>query len=266
MQRAMDAGDIDLYVDCARAGRGIAYGIARDPGIHSYTRAMTLDALVMQQITRDVIERRIDGDTLAELSELYERDALLPPEFFVRAEFLKQAAHYGERIKNDDVFLDFVLRYFLEGLEAMADDPERASAARTKLRDLETADVDWYWRPNLRGFSWPVEAYRARLRGMRLLLAIERYRLRHDGFPGALDDLVPEYLDELPRDPSTGGEFGYRRIDPEQDELGREYLLYAAGYDRTDNGGTSHPRSNNTAISESADRDGHDFVINHIER
>lgn len=100
----------------------------------------------------------------------------------------------------------------------------------------------------------------------RLMLAIERYRLDHEGAPPAsLDALVPEYLDEVPIDPLSDARepFGYRLItafDPDplvspkgrmlSDEFlpipPRRYLLWSAGRDHVDDGGDAE----------------HDYILN----
>ncbi len=42
-------------------------------------------------------------------------------------------------------------------------------------------------------------------------LAVERYRLKHDKLPESLDDLVPDFLSEVPVDPFDGKELRYRK-------------------------------------------------------
>lgn len=62
-------------------------------------------------------------------------------------------------------------------------------------------------------------------------VAIERYRLAHDGqLPETLDMLVPQYLDETPLDPFDGEPLRYRRY---QDG----YIVYSVGPNRVDDGG-----------------------------
>lgn len=47
-------------------------------------------------------------------------------------------------------------------------------------------------------------------RGIRYWLALECFRRRHGQLPVQLDELVPEFLAELPEDPYSGRPFGYR--------------------------------------------------------
>lgn len=62
-------------------------------------------------------------------------------------------------------------------------------------------------------------------------IALERHRLKHGAYPERLDQLVPEFLGEVPVDWSCGEPLRYRR------EAGGRYRLYALGRDGEDNGG-----------------------------
>jgi len=61
-------------------------------------------------------------------------------------------------------------------------------------------------------------------------IACERYRRRHGELPEKLDQLVPEFLPELPVDPYTGEPLQYVVRDD-------EYLVYSVGSNRIDEGG-----------------------------
>jgi hypothetical protein len=52
----------------------------------------------------------------------------------------------------------------------------------------------------------------ARVRCLRVLLAVERYRLKHQAWPKRLADLEPEFLAEVPLDPFDGKPIRYRRL------------------------------------------------------
>lgn len=68
-------------------------------------------------------------------------------------------------------------------------------------------------------------------RGSRVAVAIERYRrARGDALPGALTDLVPQYIDRIPEDPVTGEPLRYRAT-------ADAYVVYSVGLDREDDGG-----------------------------
>ena len=70
----------------------------------------------------------------------------------------------------------------------------------------------------------------ARLRTVRVGLAIERYRLANGKLPENLAELVPAYLDAVPKDPFDGQELRYKRLE-------KGYVVYSIGQDGSDDGG-----------------------------
>jgi hypothetical protein len=71
---------------------------------------------------------------------------------------------------------------------------------------------------------------RAHLELAQTALALERYRLAGGKVPQRLEELVPQYLKEVPSDPFDGNPIRYRRTDP-------GYCLYSVSDDGQDNGG-----------------------------
>ena len=65
--------------------------------------------------------------------------------------------------------------------------------------------------------------------------AIERYRLAEGKLPGRLEELVGEYLEEVPIDPFNGKPIKYKRTEP-------GYVLYSIGEDCEDNGGVERDK------------------------
>jgi hypothetical protein len=70
----------------------------------------------------------------------------------------------------------------------------------------------------------------AELRCAITLLAVERYRQDHGRWPTALSELVPEYLQAVPRDPRDGAPVRFRRF-------ADGVMIYSVGADGEDNGG-----------------------------
>jgi hypothetical protein len=65
----------------------------------------------------------------------------------------------------------------------------------------------------------------------RIACALERYRLAHGVYPGALDALAPAYINELPHDIMNGQPYHYQlRSDG-------TFLLYSVGWNQTNDGG-----------------------------
>ncbi len=70
------------------------------------------------------------------------------------------------------------------------------------------------------------------------MLALELYRHDHDNYPQQLENLVPQYLASVPRDPfgeSFDTHLKYRPVDD-----GQDYLLYSVGFNRQDDQGLLH--------------------------
>ncbi|MCW5776169.1 MAG: hypothetical protein KIS87_07005 [Phycisphaeraceae bacterium] len=102
--------------------------------------------------------------------------------------------------------------------------------------------------------------------GLRVLIALERSRIRHGDYPDSLDRLLPDCIDALPIDPWSGQPYGYIRVDPATDRLGRSFLLYSVGADGTDDGGREASMVNDRyQVVNPASQPrlkGYDYVIN----
>lgn len=61
--------------------------------------------------------------------------------------------------------------------------------------------------------------------------ALEKYRRIHDDLPESLEALLPKYLPELRKDPASGKNYRYERLDQDR------YRLWAVGIDGRDDGG-----------------------------
>jgi hypothetical protein len=72
--------------------------------------------------------------------------------------------------------------------------------------------------------------FRALQQSTRTALSVERYRLAHGRWPAQLDDLVPVFLPQVPRDPFGQGQLLYRRL---KDGV----VIYSVGANGTDEGG-----------------------------
>jgi hypothetical protein len=75
----------------------------------------------------------------------------------------------------------------------------------------------------------------AHLRAAQAALAADRYRLATGKLPDKLADLVPTYLETVPKDPFDGNELRYRKLDP-------GFVVYSVGEDLSDDGGKERQR------------------------
>jgi len=67
-------------------------------------------------------------------------------------------------------------------------------------------------------------------------IGVERYRRQYGKLPERLEELVPDFLPQVPIDPFDGQPLRY--VVREE-----EYRVYSVGYDRVDNGGDAYPKS-----------------------
>lgn len=81
--------------------------------------------------------------------------------------------------------------------------------------------------------------------GTRLVLALRLFEMREGHLPARLEQLVPAYLSEVPRDPYDGKRFRY---------LPEKRLVYAVGQDLKDAGGSKVVAKASEKMSESARR------------
>ncbi len=88
---------------------------------------------------------------------------------------------------------------------------------------------------------------RASLRTAIVALAIERWRLTHQGtLPDTLDALGPPLLPAVPVDPYDGKSLRFKR-------LSEGYVVYSVGEDGRDDGGKERPQKNPHGKKESYD-------------
>lgn len=116
----------------------------------------------------------------------------------------------------------------------------------------------------LQRFPWNRDRYELQRQAVPVILALERFRMRHGGWPESLSQLEPEFMEELPTDPISASAFGYKRRAPTPDDP-REFWLYSLGLEADDDGGkeTADPDEAHHALMTPRWRAaGLDYVIN----
>jgi hypothetical protein len=82
----------------------------------------------------------------------------------------------------------------------------------------------------------------------RIAMALERYRMVHGGFPGSLDALTPQFMQQLPHDIINGNDLQYRLTQDGQ------FVLYSVGWNERDDGGVvAYRKSANKHATENVD-------------
>jgi hypothetical protein len=110
-------------------------------------------------------------------------------------------------------------------------------AAESYISQLQSSFVNrWIYRVTVdsaKSYS-PTSTNSAELASStRLIIAalgIERYRHKHSKLPARLADLVPEFLEAVPRDPLADTEVSYRLMDG-------EFSLWSVGLNGKDDAG-----------------------------
>ncbi|MHC4637734.1 MAG: hypothetical protein ACYTBP_07535 [Planctomycetota bacterium] len=82
----------------------------------------------------------------------------------------------------------------------------------------------------------------ARLLAARTALAVERYRLAEKKLPDGLIELVPDYLNAVPKDPFDGKNLRYTKSE-------KGYVVYSVGKDRIDDSGKERSKAKDDSSS-----------------
>ncbi len=140
---------------------------------------------------------------------------------------LARMGTYAECLDTMNEYYQGVLTY---AADRSATTPELLLSRRTN-----------YFTESLTSFSTKAFASlnlpEATTAGLRIWIAIERYRNTTGTLPGTLSELVPTYLPAIPTDVDGQPLIYFKLVDPASDRLRRTYLVYSRGYDGTDSGG-----------------------------
>jgi hypothetical protein len=134
-------------------------------------------------------------------------------------------------VMRDEAHVLSIMHQFAQ----VAKDPLRESGTLIKV-EQDAAALSWVYqstRATLSGATSAVHLWVrhiAELRCGRTALAVERFRLRHAGWPESLDVLVPDFLDAVPTDPFDGQLLRYKLTD-------EKVTIYSVGENQRDDGG-----------------------------
>jgi hypothetical protein len=293
MGLALLDGDADefhaAFLHALSAARACAWRASVIPVLVSYS----IQNEVLEVVIQGIVEGRLDPALCRRLLGTLNTHTRFPPELAVEGErmiTLDLIDRFYHRVVEGSPFADWpggplnlavagprfersmanwmfdrASAYFAAGPHP---DEQTAAAYRHMMRSTDTAA--WAGRHLILSMTFPslgkldsvVRVNRVTRGGVCAMLALELHRAEHGGYPDALEQLVPAFLDELPPDPYSDGPLRYRRIDPAGDELGRAYLLYSVGLDGQDNGGKRHPDRRISALGNRIRAAGYDYVIN----
>ena len=138
------------------------------------------------------------------------------------------------RVYSDADFVSY-LKFYPDSLEIITRPATQAIAGVTMLVNSYRTNVNSEMgRTVPANFSKALTANLetgARVTALRAVLAVERFRLAHEGkIPKTLNELIPNYLPEVPRDIFDGQPLRFKT-------LPRGYVIYGLGADGVDDGG-----------------------------
>jgi hypothetical protein len=262
--RAED-GEIDQAIESIAANFGVARSLSGEPVLVSQLVRVACEGLGVSTVERIVNRRELDDEQLVVLGRLVsgagsglkfpismmgERCSMLdiylnPAKMggqafgvpYISEVLFTAFKATGLIDKGAMLYLDFTDE-FLQAMELP--DHERIAAAKAIVKKLEEASGI---QARMVRIIAPAYARLVELdlrsialfRVARLGLAVERYRLAVGKLPDLLGELVPGYLDSVPKDPFDGAQLRYKRLE-------KGYVVYSIGQDGSDDGGREHPR------------------------
>lgn len=84
------------------------------------------------------------------------------------------------------------------------------------------------------------EGHLVLMNGLRMYVAVERYRIRHGALPGRIGEIDQDILPKPLSDPFADSDTFKYRIHDEPDRFGRDFTLYSVGREGKDDGGLVH--------------------------
>ena len=258
-------GETDAAICSVRSGFGFARSLAKEPSTISQFVRVACESLTVSSLERLINRTELSDEQLSELSgclsdvecasdlsRAFIGERCMGLDFFtapgtVEAGFLDgmpprpilMLCQAVGLIDADAVIYLDLMHDYLEAHRLPYH--ERQEAVDTVTDTLEsTSQIHIFVRslmpPLSRVTTIELRAI-AHLRAARVGLAIQRYRLAAGVLPDTLSDLVPAYLDAIPKDPFDGNELRYKK-------RVAGFVIYSINKDLADDGGAEQlPRS-----------------------
>ncbi|MHC4328884.1 MAG: hypothetical protein ACYSWW_12290 [Planctomycetota bacterium] len=133
------------------------------------------------------------------------------------------------------IYLDLMDGYLKAARLPLHERREAVKAVEAKFQSTSKAHILLYAiMPALARVTTIEMRATAHLRTAQVALALRRYRLATDKLPDKLADLVPTYLESVPKDPFDGNDLRYKKLEP-------GFVVYSVGEDLSDDGGKEKP-------------------------
>ncbi len=265
MHLAWQAGDRDEFLAAFESGLAIARYCDQQPSLVEWLAGTAIEGLILDR-ARLCLLQRPDIEWIDGIEAAIERQrAVVPPDYWVRgyslfmhdtiAWFFADAgrARFGRFSRELDLLgVRFdISEVWTKRLGTYAENRDTQTAfmqpyldavgtdayARPAITPVDTSELLLldYLTPAFGRVLQSNDRRTASRRATTIMLALERFRLDHGGYPVSLDELVPGYLAELPLDPWAGEPFRYSRLT--KPGTAPRYSLYAFGRDMDDDGG-----------------------------
>jgi len=258
-------GQTASSIDSVLSGFGFARSLAKEPSTISQLVRVACDGLTLSALERIVNRTELTDEQLIELSERLdkvERSSDLTPafvgercmglSFFTVPHSLGSAGLEGIPVRpilalcqavglvdmDAVIYLDLMTDYLEAHRLPHHQRQEAVGAVNAKLESTSKVHIFVYaLMPPLARITTIETRMIAHLRAARVGLAAQRYRLAAGTLPDTLAELVPTYLDAVPKDPFDGNELRYER-------RAAGFVVYSIGEDLRDDGGAEQlPRS-----------------------
>ena len=241
------------------SGFGLARSLAKEPIIVSQLVRMACHGLAISGLERAINRTEFTDEQLAEICRFLSGDedhsALASVYAGERCNFLNALAKseiLKSAINNNDmpftpvlelykaigladmdamIYLDFINEYIEITKLPLHQRRKASDALEARLTSISNIHVLLHiLMPSLSRIATIELRGIAGLRAAQAGIAVERYRLAAGKLPDSLTELVPAYLESVPKDPFDGNEIRYKKL-----ESG--FVVYSICEDLSDDGG-----------------------------
>ncbi|HYE62154.1 MAG TPA: hypothetical protein VD997_09165 [Phycisphaerales bacterium] len=280
MLQAAEEGRWDAWVDRAAENFAMAKVYSTDTEMVGYLAGVVVCQVTLEDIERVLGRGTVPEAALARLASLLDSSLPLPrPGAAVQGARLMSLASIHATYTRDDPpgmasrqeavakteeFYAGAGRVVGLGFAERRKDAFRFAEFESAL-DTKRHRVLAVTMPNLPGAIEKMDEVEVEAAGVEVMVALERYRLKHGAYPETLAPLSPAFLRSVPRDPFTGAEMLYRGPKGGPHAGGRAWVVYSAGYDQKDDGGredTEDPTRAITGRGMAGRAGGLDFIVN----
>jgi len=256
-------GQADLSIDSLLSGYGLARSLAKEPMFIGQLVRLACDGLTTSTLERVVNKVQLTDEQLIALSEhLHQIESAsdMFPGFVgercmglsvfkdpaslgsggqlvgVARPILAVFQAVGLADMDAAIFLDMMNDYMEAAKLPLHERQKAMGALDARLDSLSKIHIlaHQIMPALLRIYTIELRAI-AGLRVTRAGLAVQRYRLATGAIPDTLSQLVPAYLDAVPKDPFDGNELRYQKRE-------KGFVIYSINEDLEDNGGAEKPK------------------------